>query len=98
MKSSIYLPLTVTDIHLSTAKFCTYIYTLLPLFLFLYFACLFHFLQVSRKPREEPLWGCTLPGPNKSKTDKTKWPHSGRQINSIFSGVPRESPLQSEAY
>lgn len=29
----------------------------------LYFS-LFHLFQVSRKPREEPLWGCTLPGPN----------------------------------
>ncbi|XP_036205465.1 tyrosine-protein phosphatase non-receptor type 9 isoform X3 [Myotis myotis] len=39
--------------------------------------------RVSRKPREEPLWGCTLPGPNKSKTDKTKWPHSD-YINASF--------------
>lgn len=31
--------------------------------LFLYFS-LFHLFQVSRKPREESLWGCTLPGPN----------------------------------
>ncbi|KAF6132377.1 protein tyrosine phosphatase non-receptor type 9 [Phyllostomus discolor] len=34
-------------------------------------------LKVSWKLREEPLWGCTLPGPNKSEADKTKWPHSG---------------------
>lgn len=38
MKSSIYLPLTVTDTHLSTARLCTYTYILPPLFLFLYFA------------------------------------------------------------
>ena len=94
-KSSVSPPLTITDALLALPGFVphthTHTHTQPPLSLPVHLNSVFPFLQVSGKPREEPLWGCALPGPNKSEADKTKWPHSGRWGTAVFSGALRET-------